>query len=94
MASEKDKSVALVMMTVITAFGAVAERWRDTNPDEQASEELAEHIRRALKGIHSDNTLSDAEELRAVETSLAVFEAMLKPQLFVGYTGNGPKPNF
>lgn len=94
MTIERDNNIMTIMMTIITAYDAVAERWRETNPEDQASEELAEHIRRKLKGLHSENTMSDAEEVRVVETSLAVFEAMLKPQLFVGYTGNAPKPDF
>ncbi|PZP67766.1 MAG: hypothetical protein DI604_20435 [Delftia acidovorans] len=76
------------MMTLMTAYSELAIAWRERNPDNHASEEVADRIRHALKGMHSDNTMSDGDEVHAVERALAFFEDMLKPKLFKDYSPN------
>lgn len=39
--------------------------------------------------MHSDNTMDDGDEVRAVEKALQFFEEVLKPQLSADHSGNG-----
>lgn len=53
MRKQFDRNLASVMMTLMTSFSELAKAWRELDPDDHDSEELADRIRGTLMGMHS-----------------------------------------
>lgn len=83
MLTAAEKNLVAAAIALVTAYRSLAASWRSLGPSPQAFDDLVAETRRALKGIHSENSMSDADEIAAVETALALFDQELKPMLVI-----------
>lgn len=90
MPSFAEKNLLALTMTLITAYRSLAASWHSLGPSAEALDDLVADTRRNLKSMHSEHTMSDADEIAAVEIGLTFFDQVLKPEFLVDTSRDAP----